>query len=156
MAQLSPSLFTKIFFHIFYIFFRTKNCFWLKIKTSWDWAVPSSEGLRLKLCWIEFFKLKNLSKKGIGSKIFLGQTNLRSKYYLGWKNILDWKSFLGWTNFWIKKNFGSKKFSSQKNFRVIKFFGSNKFLGHKKFWVKKNFGSNKFLVPKILREKKLG
>ena len=29
-------------------------------RTSWDWAVPSSEGLRLKLCWIDFFWFKSI------------------------------------------------------------------------------------------------
>ena len=38
-------------------------------RISWDWAVPSSEGL--ELCWIESFGLKNLlCKKNHGLKKF--------------------------------------------------------------------------------------
>ena len=96
-------------------------------RTSWDWAVPSSEGLRLELCKIDFFCSKDyLGKKKV--KKFLVQNN-----------------HFGQKNFWVEIFFGSKIFFGWKNFLVKKIWGQ-KILGIEKiiFGPKKNF-DQKFL-----------
>ena len=133
---------------------KVKLKVWIKVKTSWDWAVPSSEGLRLKLCWIELFGSKK--KDFLGLKNFWFENNLVSKnllveiFYLDFFGVMVQKKFRLNLNFWSKKFVRSKEilwsniFWVKKLFCVQKNFWIKNCLGRKIFW-KKNFCGQQFL-----------
>ena len=65
------------------------------IRTSWDWAVPSSEGLRLMLFWIKFLVQKFFWVINFLVQISFVEKNFWLKTFVVWKKISFQKIFFG-------------------------------------------------------------